>query len=463
MGISLHLAQPETRRLSLDLRTTEAQIRGLLAVDQLALGLDGDAGEIGGSRVTVEDFQLRTGDLVAEASVLTGREVTIGWGAAGLRVEASSLSAPEVSVTSGGVHLVLRDLLLEDVQVRGADISVGRGSATSIAVSARLDQGRRAVNPEPEDSEFDSTASASAFDPALYDGVPLEEASPGRVSPGGMVPEAVAPQGALSGKTDQVLFDWHLLDGLRGEFNVDLEVDLTVPVIGRRRATHCFRIAIEDGALDYTKLEKDLSTLENAFLDFAVRPDGTLVLERGIPLLPTRGRGKPILIWRLDAADLQLAHAHRIRLAVLPHFEAASADSSSRPAQASTQGSSPIALRSLTLGNLETRLQLPQGPAPTAAALSRLSFGELTLQAELHHDLGQSPRPGTVRGILKDLDLGLGNLPVGPGLLSLERLRLASISTLEGRFTGLTPTEVTCTLNDLRFDALSLRGQVSSE
>ncbi len=110
-----------------------------------------------------------------------------------------------------------------------------------------------------------------------------------------------------------------LLDGLAGEINVDLALDLTVPVIGRRRATHRFRIPIVDGVVDYMGLEGDLSTLESALLDFAIR-DAALVLEMGNPVPPETRPRKPILQWDLAPAGLDLARRDRIRLAMLPRF-----------------------------------------------------------------------------------------------------------------------------------------------
>src|SRR5690606_11056084 len=90
--------------------------------------------------------------------------------------------------------------------------------------------------------------------------------------------------------------DWNLLDSLTGHAHVDVGIDITLPLIGRRRAVHQLRVGVQQGRIDYRALESDLSALEDALLDFSVRDDA-LVLELGIPLLPTRGMGKPLIRW----------------------------------------------------------------------------------------------------------------------------------------------------------------------
>ena len=231
-----------------------------------------------------------------------------------------------------------------------------------------------------------------------------------------------------------------LLDGLAGDVNVDLGLDLTVPVIGRRTATHRFRIPIENGALDYRKLESDLSTLEDALLDFSVR-DGALVLERGIPLIPTRGRGKPILRWDLDGDDLALAEAQRIRLAVLPHFTLASegAGDPSKPAS--------VALRQLEARDLDARLQLQLADPPAALPLRRID--ELTVAGNLFHAPDAPPREGRLQARVAGLELGPLGLPLGRLRLGIDQLVLDVAEAGEIAFAGLSPRTAGVALHGL--------------
>lgn len=408
--ISLTLAQTDLRALSLDVAAAGVRARGSVSAQDLALRLDGQEGEARGSEMEISELAFQSGALAIEAASLSGERMLVGWDGSGVRLEADTLNCPALSLSLGGIQLTLEGCSLHGVRVRGSEISVAQGSVTAIAVHALFGAEKK----------------------------PLEQRA--------------SPKGAPAAQP-LALFDWHVLDGLRGEFNVDLEVDLTVPVIGRRRATHRFRIPIDAGALDYMQFEQDLSTLENALLDFAVRDDGTLVLERGLPLLPTRGRGKPILIWRLDPGDLELARRNRVRLAVLPEFEVAASDEA--PESKST--GSPISLRSATLGNLEMRLALRMGSRPLTSVLRRLSFDEIALRGEVHHHPEQQSRPGFVRGAAKRLEAAISDLPVAKSLLSLDRLEIDSISEFEVQTSDLSPRVLSCALGPLRVESLSLR------
>ncbi len=231
-----------------------------------------------------------------------------------------------------------------------------------------------------------------------------------------------------------------LLDGVAGDVNVDLALDLTVPVIGRRTATHQFRIPIENGALDYRKLESDLSALEDSLLDFSVR-DGGLVLERGIPLIPTRGRGKPIVRWDLEGDDLALAEARRIRLAVLPRFTLVS-DGESDPNKPPA-----VALRQLEARDLDARLQLQLAEPPAALPLRRID--ELSVAGNLFHAPSTPPREGHVQARIATLELGSFTIPLGRLQLAIAQLVLDGADTIEVSFAGLSPRRARIALRGL--------------
>jgi hypothetical protein len=233
-----------------------------------------------------------------------------------------------------------------------------------------------------------------------------------------------------------------LLDGLSGDVNVDLGLDLTVPVLGRRRATHRFRIPISGGTIDYMALENDLSTLENALLDFSMR-DRVLVLEMGIPFVPTRGLGKPIVAWELDGADVDLARLRRIRLARLPEFRLAS-EGSDKPSR--------IALRQLALRDLDARLRLELADPPPGLPLHRLG---LDIAGELSHEPDAAPRPGKLRVRATELELGALARQVAGQRIAIERAGLASAEA-EVTSIGATPETADVQLHAFQIKKLSL-------
>ncbi len=267
------------------------------------------------------------------------------------------------------------------------------------------------------------------------DGLRIEAGSIAIAEIGGSAPLTATPSapGASPPESTEMMA---LLDGLAGEVNVDLALDLTVPVIGRRRATHRFRIPIADGAVDYMGLEKDLSTLESALLDFAIR-DGALVLEMGIPFLPTRGLGKPILQWDLAPADLDLARRDRIRLALLPRFRTVGGES----------GSSRIALRQLEVRDLDVKLSHSLASPPPRWPL--LGIGSLTLSGSLYHEADAPPRDGRLVGGLAELVVGEMSIGVANNTIGFTRLQLARADRFELGFVGARACSLACTLHDL--------------
>jgi hypothetical protein len=410
----------------LTVETPSVYVQGELRVEGLRLQVDGGEGRIEGDKVHAARFTLGVGDTKATAPEVQARGLRLGWGEAGFWMRAEQLAAPSLRVALNGLQLHAHGVAVEGFHLHGPQVSVATGRLERASVSARF-----------------SAPSGEVAAP---------EPPPDR---GGERPS----------RAPQVPFDWRLLDGLSGDIGVDLAVDLTVPVIGRRRATHRFRIPLEAGSLDYMALEGDLSTLEESLLDFAVRDDGTLVLERGIPLLPTRGRGKPILVWNLDHDDLALARKRRVRLAVLPHFRLASDAKGDRseaapdesPPEKDTGGSGPgIALRSLGLANLVARLAHAEVP-DLSGPVRRLAFDALHVEGTLHHAASGAPRDGWVRGSLDGLAGHVAGLALGGATtLDLERLQLGRLSDLDVQFAGLRPVSLQAEVAELNLGGFAL-------
>jgi len=111
---------------------------------------------------------------------------------------------------------------------------------------------------------------------------------------------------------------WDLLDVLTGHINVDLRVDLTGPLVGRRDETHHFRIDLDHGSVDYERLEGDVHWFERSFLGIEV-VDDKLVLHRNLPLIPWSS--KALLWWPLDGDGLELARRKRVMLRNLLAWE----------------------------------------------------------------------------------------------------------------------------------------------
>jgi hypothetical protein len=66
---------------------------------------------------------------------------------------------------------------------------------------------------------------------------------------------------AAAGGSMQLPLDLRLLDLISGKLEIDAAVDASVPIIGRRKATHAFRVPIDRGTFDFKRLERGLSAL----------------------------------------------------------------------------------------------------------------------------------------------------------------------------------------------------------
>jgi hypothetical protein len=249
------------------------------------------------------------------------------------------------------------------------------------------------------------------------------------------------------------LIDWSMLDGLSGSLDVDVLVDMKIPVLGARRARHPFRIMIESGSLNYRELERNLSALEDSTLDFAVR-DGALVLERGLPLLPTRGRGKPIFSWPLSPEDLALANEHRVRLAVLPTGRPAASEEGKQ-----SNGNGPsIVLRELGFAEVQALLRLE--PIQTSVApIRRLSLEDLFVRGSVHHRAEGAQPGGGLAGQLRGLRGTVAQLPLGANRVDIGDLHVGPLTHLKVPFRGIHPQKVAFELADLHASSLRVENR----
>lgn len=378
------------------------QVRGQVSLDGAHLHLAGREGTVTATRLLINSVTVMGHGLRLGGQQLEATNATVSWGDAGPRIQAASVRIGALQVI--GDHepldgtLVLEGVTLANLAVNGGDV--------------RLSQLR-----------IDATKADIAM--------PARDADAAR-SP------------SPSGDSSILVRVLDVLDRLTGHVNVDLGLDLTVPVIGRRRATHPFRIAIDAGTINYRHLEDNLSTLEDSLLDFSVRDEG-LVLEVGIPFLPTRGKGKPIVTWSLDAADLALAKQQRVRLSVLTHPTMNGKDEPSTD----DDKSSPVSVRKANAANLDVKLSV----ARADDALIR-SVGSLALVGDITYATDEAPE-GALRGQADNIELGA----IAAGPVSLAGVRLETISNVEVRFVGATPVRAKLVARTLLVDGLHVAGE----
>jgi hypothetical protein len=243
------------------------------------LVVQGSTGHLSAERAEFEAFRLGSEGAGVVASPLDTGPLTIHWG-------------DEFRLTAERASSARLDLIFEDFVVRVEDVALAKLESHDVVFVVRVlwaAGGDVRLVPRQTHAAM-AKAAVPMADP------PRRETDPGAPS---------APP----------LLDWNLFDGLSGRVDVDLGVVLKLPVL-ERRAVHEFRVAVDRGTVDFRKLERGLAGLEDSLLDFSVR-DGELVLELGVPLLPTRGFGRRLIAWELPAAEQPLANDDRVRLARL--------------------------------------------------------------------------------------------------------------------------------------------------
>ncbi len=88
---------------------------------------------------------------------------------------------------------------------------------------------------------------------------------------------------------ERKLIDLRDIDRVAGHGEIAVFVKAQLPVVGSYKLERTFKIPIKDGHIDFVDVERQLGTIEDAFIDFAVR-DRELIIKRDIPLLPTKGK-----------------------------------------------------------------------------------------------------------------------------------------------------------------------------
>jgi hypothetical protein len=405
--LDLELASVQADRLQLTVGELVVSAELDAVALQVAVHDDPEVGYLRADQALLKELQLRRGDLTISMPVLLVRNLNMDWGGEWFVLEASTLEGETLQLGYRGSVLSANDVAIRAFGLRGDDVKLDEARFGKLVVEARL--------------------------PPRAPASPAEQGAPSRVP----------------------LFDWRLLDGLSGHLNVDVHVDLAVPIIGHRRATHELRVPIDDGTIDYRKLESNLARLEDSLIDFSVR-DGGLVLELGLPLIRTRGRGKPILRWPLSPADLELAENRLVRLAVLPNVKPAIQSEAPRPEEEREKdgGPSSFRLRSLSAENIDAVLTLAAARPSPGVSLRVLSFGKLQLTGAVHHDPEAEPRDGMLRGSLANLHAALVGLPLGDSALRGE-LTLGALHELAVGFVDLVPQRVRATLESLTLRAVA--------
>jgi hypothetical protein len=265
-----------------------------------------------------------------------------------------------------------------------------------------------------------------------------------------------ATSATASTRAPAPLPDLPFLDDVSGYLNVDVSLDLELPVIRSRRATHRFRVPMEAGAIHFKQLERGLSSLEDAVLDFEVTED-SLILERD--LVPgVTFDNQTLVSWPLEGTDHDLAKRQKkVRLRRLMSYELSPALRQDPNRVAATDSMSAVGLRQLDVTDLELVVSLDQGSKLSLGKLGELALGNsdapplrsLRVAGELHFAPGQETAPSEIGVVLDSLVLGASELDLGGWQAHIAQATLHSIDAGRIRFSGIRPAALEAALGDL--------------
>ncbi len=237
------------------------------------------------------------------------------------------------------------------------------------------------------------------------------------------------------------------LDSLSGRIYITVKVVLDLPVIGHRSLDQQLRVPIQEGSLDFRKLEDSLDWLEGAFLD--IKHEGeTLALAWKVPLF---GSAHDLIRWRLDHDATAMASFGRVPVRSLADFQLVAGgkpdDKKRNP------------LKALSLDAIDVALSL-LAPRSVEVGGGVIMFGgddqpgmvDLAVTGSIH-DRG----PGELKGTIGSIDTTIKDVQLGPVKLTADRLHFDGLDQLEVKFDGFTPQAVTMIVHRVTATNLALQ------
>tara|TARA_R110002096_G_scaffold361075_1_gene554073 strand:+ start:11464 stop:12987 length:1524 start_codon:yes stop_codon:yes gene_type:complete len=393
----------DSERISIELDTVKATAH--LIAEGLHVKIDGRGGRIEVGTLTLSNAQCTIGSLLVRLGSLTLRGLKIGWDEGQPpQIEAKQASARDLHIQSGPATIDIAVIDLSDglrvhERVQVEQISIG---AIEIAVEA-----------------LSKEKAAESDVPAL-----LPE-------------DLVLPVPGIRLNHD-------VFDTVSGDIHVDATLSVTLPVIGKRVATHHFKIPVEGGIIDYRFFERGLADLEDTFLDIRVRGK-RLVLERDIPLIP--GLEKPIVYWALEPGELELAKQRLVRIGTLLKAQLASKpDEDPEPTK-----KSKVRLHRLDFDNIAINLSLDETAVLQSGEGSlRAHVDELALKGSLHYD--PDPEDLVMPTTLSLTAKGLGTVArdlVVAGHKFSAGITVGSVESFKMGFDELAPKSLNAALKNL--------------
>jgi hypothetical protein len=240
---------------------------------------------------------------------------------------------------------------------------------------------------------------------------------------------------------------WRFLDSLAGRIYLTIKVQLDLPVVGHRTLDQQLRVPVQDGSLDFRKLEESLDWLEGAFLD--IKHEGNrLWVQWKVPIV---GSSHELISWPLDVEAATLASFGRVPVRSLTDFRVAGNGAPSR--------SKNKVLQAFTLDAIDVALSL-LAPRHVEVGGGVVLFGGEDQPGMVDLKVTGAIRDrgtGAVRGAIGSVDTTIKDLHLGPVALTADRLHFDGLDQLEVTFDGFTPTGVSLVVHRVTATNLGLK------
>lgn len=377
------------------------------------------------------EAQLGEGSVRVSAVSAHARALSLALGATTLTAAGAVVTGLRFSREAGALVVEADELTLTDVEVVDPPRA---GRSDELRVTA--------LRYGPDGLSFDRLDCPSLTFALDRLGAPADAEAP---SP--------APPPLEEGATRRLGVDLPFLDLLDGRLAADTRVDVRLPVIRRRVATHTARLAIAAGAIDFKELEHGLSLLEDAILDFELE-DRALVLELDAVLAK-----KTLLTWPLDAAGIARARRGQVPLRTLlqPEVTVSAPDEDEGDGELEPR----VALRRVEVTGLLLEARLGGATAmPLAGGVLRLgaedvaALASLRLRGSLVHEAAPSSETTELAVELAGLLLGADALALGGRRLDLGGLSLGGLTDGVVTLRGARPIAARAALRDLSLRSL---------
>lgn len=241
------------------------------------------------------------------------------------------------------------------------------------------------------------------------------------------------------------------LDSLSGRIHLTVKVVLDLPVLGVRTLDQQLRVPIQDGSLDFRRLEDSLDWLEGAFLD--IRHDGDrLALAWKVPIV---GSGRELISWQLDRESATGATFGRVPVRSLADFRFGASRGSERELGDRRRKT----LQALSFDAIDIALSLV-APRSLEAGGGIIMFGGDDQPGMVDQRVTGSIRdrgPGALRGTIGSVDTTFKDVRIGPAQITADRLHFDSLDELEVTFDGFRPTSVAVMIHRVTATNLALQ------